>query len=155
MLRPGLVRRLSAGRGLRHAERNPAAWSPCRYLEMWVLPEAAGLDPGVEVADVSRLRTANGLVRVASGAGHPGAVTLQQPGAVLWAGRLGPGEPAEVPDGPHVHLFVAVGGGVLDTGGLAGAGHLVEGDSARLVAAGAPVFTAGPSGAELLVWQTT
>src|SRR5207302_635571 len=83
-----------------HAERNPAAWSPCRYLEMWVLPEAAGLDPGVEVADVSRLRTANGLVRVASGAGHPGAVTLTQPGAVLWAGRLGPGEPAEVPVWP-------------------------------------------------------
>ena len=37
---------------------------------------------------------------------------------------------------------------------LAGAGKLYEGDSVRLVAAGTPVFTAGPSGAELLVWET-
>ena len=49
----------------------------------------------------------------------------------------------------------AVGGGVLDTGGLAGAGGLTEGDSVRLVAAGSPNFTAdGATGAEILVWET-
>jgi hypothetical protein len=154
VLCPGLVRRLSAGRGLLHSEMNPAGWAPCRYIEMWVPPEAGRLDPAVEIADVGRLLAAGGLVPVASGAGHEGAVTLQQPGAELWAGRLRPGEAAVVPDGPHVHGFVAVGDGILDTGGLAGTGHLFEGDSVRLVAAGAPVFTAGPSGAELLVWVT-
>jgi hypothetical protein len=53
-----------------------------------------------------------------------------------------------------VHIFVAHGDGLLDTGGLAGAGKLYEGDAVRLTAAGTPVFTAGSAGAELLVWQT-
>jgi hypothetical protein len=82
-------------------------------------------------------------------------VTLRQRQAVLWAGRLAPDETVTVPDGPHVHVFVVLGGGVLDTGGLAGAGGLAEGDSVRLVAAGSPLFTAdAATGAELLVWDT-
>ena len=154
VLCPGLIRRLSAGWGIRHAEMNPAGWAPCRYIEMWVPPDTGGLDPGAEVADVSGLLAGGGLVPVASGLGHDQAVSLRQAGAVLWAGRLQAGEAAAVPDGPHVHLFVALGDGVLDTGGLAGAGTVYEGDSVRLVAAGSPVFTSGNAGAELLVWET-
>ena len=68
-------------------------------------------------------------------------------------GRLAPEEAVRLPDAPHVHLFVVLGGGVLDTGGLAGAGALGEGDSVRLVAGGSPVFTADTA-SELLVWET-
>jgi quercetin 2,3-dioxygenase len=154
LLRPGLVGRLSAGRGVRHSEMNPGGWAPCRYIEMWVPPEVGRLAPSAEVADVSGPLAGGGLVPVASGAGHDEAVTLQQRQAVLWAGRLAPHEPVIVPDGPHVHVFVALGGGILDTGGLAGAGPLAEGDSVRLVTAGSPVFTADGAGAELLIWET-
>ena len=134
---------------------NPAGWVPARYIEMWVPPDTEGLLPGAEVADVEAALAGGGLVPVASGAGHPGAVTIHQRHAVLWAGRLGAGQAVTVPDAPHAHLFVVVGGGVLDTGGLAGAGPLAEGDSVRLVAAGSPVFTAdGATGAEILVWET-
>ena len=123
VLRPGVVRRLSAGWGIRHAEMNPAGWAPARYVEMWVPPDTGGLEPGLELADVS--------------------------------GTLAGGESVPLPDGPHVHLFVVLGGGVLDTGGLAGAGGLLEGDSVRLVAAGCPTFTADTAtGAEILVWET-
>ncbi len=172
VLRPGMIRRLSAGRGIRHMEMNPAGWAPARYIEMWVPPDTGGLEPGAELADVTEALAGGGLVPVASGAGHPrgaggvplttaaGAaeecgVTLRQRQAVLWAGRLAPDETVTVPDGPHVHVFVVLGGGVLDTGGLAGAGGLAEGDSVRLVAAGSPLFTAdAATGAELLVWET-
>jgi redox-sensitive bicupin YhaK (pirin superfamily) len=172
ILRPGMVRRLSAGWGLRHTEMNPAGWAPARYIEMWVPPDTSGLEPAADVADVTMALAGGGLVPVVSGAGHargPGgvpltkaagaatecALSLRQSQAVLWAGRLAAGEQVALPDGPHVHLFVAVGGGVLDTGGLAGAGILAEGDSVRLVAAGAPVFTAdAATGAEILVWET-
>ena len=96
-----------------------------------------------------------GLVALASGVGHEAAVILHQRQAVLWAARLEPDEAVVLPDAPHVHLFVVLGGGVLDTGGLAGAGPLDEGDSVRLTAAGSPVFTTRPSeGAEILVWET-
>ena len=154
ILRPGLVGRLSAGLGIRHSEMNPAGWAPCRYIEMWVPADTGRLEPSAEVADVSGALARGGLVPVVSGAGHDEAVTLRQPGAVLWAGRLRPGETVEVPDAPHVHLFAVLGDGVLDTGGLAGAGQLFEGDSVRLVAAGSPAFTADGAGAEILVWET-
>jgi quercetin 2,3-dioxygenase len=155
VLRPGLVRRLSAGRGIRHSEMNPAGWAPTRYIEMWVPPDHEELEPGVELADVSEALTGGGLVPVASGLGHEGAVTLHQAQAVLWAGRLAPGEAVILPDAAHAHLFVVLGGGVLDTGGLAGAGPLEEGDSVRLTAAGSPVFAARSpeSATEILVWE--
>jgi redox-sensitive bicupin YhaK (pirin superfamily) len=155
VLRPGVVRRLSAGRGIRHSEMNPAGWAPTRYIEMWVPPDREGLEPAVELADVEWALADGGLVPVASGVGHEGAVFLHQARAVLWAGRLAPGEQVILPDAPHVHLYVVLGGGVLDTGSLAGAGPLEEGDSVRLTAAGSPMFTAHPfSMAEILVWET-
>jgi hypothetical protein len=55
-----------------------------------------------------------------------------------------------VPDGAHVHLFVAVGD--VD---LRDAGALAEGDAARLTSAGSHSLTAGPAGAEVLVWVTS
>jgi quercetin 2,3-dioxygenase len=155
VLRPGVVRRLSAGRGVRHSEMNPAGWAPTRYIEMWVPPDRELPEPSVELADVSEALAGGGLVPVASGAGHEGAVTLHQTQAVLWAARLGPDEAVMLPDAPHVHLFVVLGGGVLDTGGLAGAGPVEEGDSVRLTAAGSPVFTSrSPEATEILVWET-
>ena len=155
VLRPGMVRRLSAGRGIRHSEMNPAGWAPTRYIEMWVPPDRKGLEPAVELADVEAALADGGLVPVASGAAMEGGVFLNQARAVLWAGRLAPGEHVILPDAPHVHLFVVIGGGVLATGGLGGAGPLEEGDSVRLTAAGSPVFSASPSGvAEILVWET-
>ena len=86
---------------------------------------------------------------VASGRGHDTAISIRQEGAVLWAGRLSPGEVVTVPDARHVHLYVARG--AID---LAGAGTLSTGDAARLTAAGSPVATAGPDGAEVLIWET-
>ncbi|MEW6476681.1 MAG: pirin family protein [Actinomycetota bacterium] len=155
VLRPGLVQRISAGAGVRHSEMNAAAWAPARYVEMWVPPDREGLPPSVEVADVDGALAGGGLVAVASGLGHPGAVTLHQTQAVLWAGRLAVGETVMLPDAPHVHVFVVLGGGVLDTGSLAGKGSVAAGDSVRLTAAGSPMFTARPpDGAELLVWET-
>ena len=154
LLRPGMVRRLSAGSGIRHSDMNPAGWAPARYIERWVPPDREAA-PSVEVADVSAALAGGGLMPVASGVAHDGAVTLHQRQAVLWAARLEPDEAVILPDGPHVHLFVVLGGGVLDTGGLAGAGPLEEGDSVRLTAAGSPTFTTRPSeGAEILVWET-
>jgi hypothetical protein len=54
-----------------------------------------------------------------------------------------------VPPAVHHHVFVPVG-----SGELAGSGALATGDAARLTDEGSPVFTAGPEGAELLVWAT-
>ena len=148
-LYPGLAQRMSAGTGIRHSEVNASDVEPVHFVQMWVLPDTPGVAPGYEQVDVNEALAGGGLVPVASGQGHEGAVALHQRDAVLWAGRLSPGEEVVVPDGGHVHLFVARGGVELT-----GAGALVEGDAVRLADAGEVPATAGGDGAELLVWVT-
>jgi hypothetical protein len=48
-----------------------------------------------------------GLVPVASGKGHDGAISIQREDAVLWVVRLADGETVELPSSVSSHLFVA------------------------------------------------
>jgi redox-sensitive bicupin YhaK (pirin superfamily) len=146
---PGLAQRVSAGSGVRHSEMNASATADVHLVQMWVLPDTEGIEPGYEQRDVNDLLASGELVPVASGKGHDGAVTIHQREAVLWAGRLAAGADATVPDAPHVHVFVAAGSAELD-----GAGPLEEGDAVRLTDAGPHRLVAGSSGAEVLVWET-
>ena len=148
-LYPGLAQRMSAGRGIWHSEMNPSYTEDVHFVQMWVLPDTESVDPGYEQMDINAQLDAGGLQPIASGKGHDAAISIRQRGAVLWGGRLGPDETVEVPDGAHVHLFVARG-----TTDLEAAGTLLEGDAARLLGAGARRLTAGPEGAEVLVWVT-
>jgi len=146
---PGLAQRMSAGTGIWHSEMNPAAGADVHFVQMWVLPDTERIDPGYEQLDINGELDKGGLHPIASGQGHDAAVSIRQRDAVLWGGRLKPGETVTVPDGRNVHLFVAAGDADLE-----GAGALAEGDAARLVAAGSPSLTAGPTGAEVLIWVT-
>jgi hypothetical protein len=158
---PGLAQRMSAGSGIRHSEMNASATADVHLVQMWVLPDTAGITPGYEQRDLNEALTAGGLVAVASGRGHDGAVTIHQRDAVLWVGRLRSGERVAVPDAPHAHAFVAVGtaelaldGGVDPDAGSGERAALATGDAVRLTAAGTPSLTAGPDGAEVLIWAT-
>ena len=148
-LYPGLAQRMTAGRGIWHSEMNPSRHEDVHFVQMWVLPDTEGVDPGYEQLDINTQLDRGGLHPIASGQGHDAAISLHQRDAVLWGGRLRPGEVVAVPDGPNAHLFVAVGSATLE-----GSAPLAEGDAARLVAAGSPTLTAGPEGAEVLVWVT-
>ena len=149
VIEPGLAQRMSAGRGIRHSEMNASSTAPVHLVQMWVLPDTEGIDPGYEQRWVGDALDGGGLVPIASGKGHEGAVTLHQRSAVCWVGRLAPGATVAVPDAPHVHVYVARGSAELD-----GAGALDEGDAARLIDAGAPTLTAGPEGSEVVIWET-
>ena len=149
VIRPGLAQRMSAGRGITHSEANASRDEPVHFVQMWVLPDARGIEPGYEQRNVSAALSVPELVAVASGRGHDGAVGLHQRDAVLWAARLGAGDAVTIPEARHVHLFVARGEANLER-----AGELSTGDAVRLTDAGALALVAGPSGAETLVWET-
>ena len=149
-LYPGLAQRMSAGTGIEHSEMNPSPTEEVHFVQMWVPPDTEGIAPGYEQRDVNSELDKGGLRPIASGQGHDGAISIRQRDAVLWGGRLQPNETATVPDGAHVHLFVAAGD--VD---LQDAGALAEGDAARLTTAGSRTLTAGPVGAEVLVWVTS
>jgi redox-sensitive bicupin YhaK (pirin superfamily) len=148
LLYPGLAQRMSAGRGIWHSEMNPRGDADVHFVQMWVLPDTERVDPGYEQLDINGELGQGGLVPIASGRGHDAAISIRQQDAVLWGGRLFPGETVAVPDALRSHLFVARG--ALD---FQGVGRLEAGDAVRLTAAGAPQLTAGAEGAEVLIWE--
>ena len=146
---PGLAQRMSAGTGIWHSEMNNSGTDDVHFVQMWVYPDTESIDPGYEQLDVNAELDRGGLVPIASGKGHDAAISIRQRDAVLWGGRLSPGETVTVPDDRHVHVFVPRG-----DADLAGAGTLDTGDAARLTDAGGLDLTAGEDGAEVLIWAT-
>jgi redox-sensitive bicupin YhaK (pirin superfamily) len=147
---PGLAQRMSAGTGIRHSEMNPQGNKDVHFIQMWVPPDQERIAPSYQQLDINEQLNKGGLVPIASGQGHHAAISIRQKGAVLWGGRLQPGESARVPDAPYVHVFVAKGSAEVE-----GAGVLNAGDEARLTAAGARRLTADKTeGAEVLIWET-
>jgi redox-sensitive bicupin YhaK (pirin superfamily) len=148
VIEPGLAQRMSAGTGIQHSEMNASETEPVHFVQMWVLPDAKGYAPGYQEGSVAADLAGGSFVKVASGDGD-GAIHLNQRDAALHVARLRPDASVELPDAPHVHLFVAIGSADLEA-----AGPLGEGDAVRLTAAGARRVTAGPEGAEVIVWAT-
>lgn len=149
LIYPGLAQRMSAGRGIWHSEKNSSATDPVHFIQMWVLPDTQSIDPGYEQLDINDQLADGGLVPIASGQGHDAAISIRQREAVLWGGRLTPGERVAVPNAEFGHLFVARGGAELESGTT-----LIAGDAARLTGTEGLALAAGDAGAELLIWTT-
>jgi redox-sensitive bicupin YhaK (pirin superfamily) len=155
---PGLAQRMSAGRGILHSEKNDS-WTidgtqnhsePVRFVQMWVVPDAAGANPGYQQLEIEDELLRGKLVTIASGmAAHADqtAITIGNRNAALHGARLQPGEAVELPAAPYLHLFVAQGEVNLE-----GAGVLHEGDAVRFTASGGQQVTA-TTPAEILVWE--
>ncbi|MER5868927.1 pirin family protein [Streptomyces sp. NPDC002044] len=127
---PGDVQRLSAGAGVRHAERNDGA-RRLRFVQLWLAPLAAGGTPSYELV--------RGLAD-----GTPYA--LPAAGAVLHVRRPGAGERVAVPAAGRVYLHVVRGDLRLD------GEELGPGDSVRITAERGLEVTAGSPG-ELLILE--
>jgi quercetin 2,3-dioxygenase len=155
---PGLAQRMSAGRGILHSEKNDS-WrlqgggahdEPVHFVQMWVLPDERGVDPGYEQLEIDDELLRGGLVTVASGMPeHEGdtAIRIRNRHAALHAARLRAGGDVELPEAPFLHLFVARG--AVD---LEGTGALGAGDAVRATRTGGQRLTADDD-AEVLVWE--
>ena len=89
VIRAGEVQRMTAGTGITHSEFNPSAEETTHLIQIWILPERKGLEPGYEQKDF-RVALSAGLVRIASRDGREGSVTIHRDASV-WAGRLAAG----------------------------------------------------------------
>ncbi len=148
LIYPGLAQRMSAGTGILHSEMNATKAGDVRLVQMWVVPDTQRIRPGYQQLDINSELAKGGLVPLASGQGHDAAISIQQKNAVLWVGRLQPGESVELPRAPFVHLYSVVGDVSLTTGEQLG-----EGDAARILGGEGLRMTAGVNGAEVLAWE--
>ena len=143
---PGLAQRMSAGSGITHSEKNASDTEPVRFVQMWVQPDVAGIDPGYQQQAVGDDELNGRLAAIASGIpGHDAAISIHNRSAALHAARLQPGDSVTLPVAPYLHLFIARGQVEF------GPTELNEGDAVRLTASNGVVAARKP--AELLVWE--
>jgi len=79
---PGDVQRMSAGRGVRHSEFNPSKTAPVHFLQIWIEPARAGIDPGYEQTNIPASAKRGTLRLIASPNGRDGSVTIHQDATV-------------------------------------------------------------------------
>ena len=90
-IRPGEVQRMSAGTGVLHSEFNHSPSEQVHLLQIWILPERKGIEPGYEQKEFARESKLNRLRLVAAPGGEEGSVTIHQDarlyGSILEAGK--------------------------------------------------------------------
>ena len=78
IIRPGDVQRISAGRGIMHSEYNASKTDPVHFLQIWILPNQRGLDPGYEQTHFAPVDKQGQLRLVGAQDGRDGSVTIHQ-----------------------------------------------------------------------------
>ena len=147
VIRPGEVQRMSAGRGVRHSEFNHAPHETTHFLQIWIEPDALGIEPGYEQKRFEPAEKRGMLRLVASRDGHAGSVTLHAD-AALYAGLFDGAESAELPLDPARRGYVHLVRGELDVNG-----RLLRGGDAALLSGEAHVRLSGGRDAEVLVFD--
>ena len=140
VIKPGEVQRMSAGTGIVHSEANASATETVHLLQIWILPERAGLRPGYEQKEFPAAERQGRLRLVASRDGRDGALTLHQD-VELYAGLLAPGEAVTHRLRPGRQAWLQVARGEVTLNGrplAAGDGAAVTDEQALAIAAVLP-----------------
>jgi quercetin 2,3-dioxygenase len=147
VIKPGDVQYMSAGTGITHSEFNPSKTETLHLLQIWMLPEKAGLKPAYDQKNFSRAEKQGKLRLVASPDGSDGSVKIRQDN-LLYATVLDKDEKVrhELKPGRHAYIQVAKGKAKLNSVALK------EGDGAEISAEKAVELT-GVDDAEVLLFD--
>jgi redox-sensitive bicupin YhaK (pirin superfamily) len=132
IIRPGDGQRMTAGRGIRHSELNPSQSEPVHLLQIWILPEHNGLEPGYEQKSFAPEQKQGRLCLIAApdgwrteaGNGH---VSIHQD-VFLYATVLKSGEQVIHELAPGRHAWLQVARGAVQLNGS----QLEQGDGASV-----------------------
>ena len=124
VIRPGELQHMSAGTGVMHSEFNASSTEPVHLLQIWLLPERAGIKPEYEQLRFSDADLRNKFALVA---GPEAPVTIHQD-ANLYIGRFDKDAKAERAIARGRHAWVQVTRGAVHVNGK----ELVAGDGAAI-----------------------
>ncbi len=78
IMRLGDLQRMSAGTGVRHSEYNASVTEPLHFLQIWIMPERDGMEPGYEQKTFEPAGKRGRLRLIGSRDGREGSVTIHQ-----------------------------------------------------------------------------
>jgi redox-sensitive bicupin YhaK (pirin superfamily) len=147
VIRPGEIQMMRAGTGVTHSEFNASKTDPVHFLQIWIVPDRAGLRPAYGQQAVDKDKARRGFALLASRDGRDGSLQVHQD-VDLWLAVMEPGERREwaLRPGRHAWLHVARGSVALDGTSLA------EGDGAA-VSRAATISLVADQAAELLLFD--
>lgn len=123
----GEVQKITAGTGIAHSEFNPSQTEGVHFLQIWILPEAAGLTPNYEEKAFPAESKRGQWRRIASRTGADGAVQINQD-VELYATVLNAGEGRSLELRPGRYAWVQVAQGKISLNGIS----LEAGDGAAM-----------------------
>lgn len=129
VLRRGDAQVMSAGRGIRHGEKNASSDEPVHFIQVWIEPDRAGHAPRHERLAARRSPAPIGWSEIASGNPVGGGLRINQDASIALA-ELADGSSIEatIPSGRSGYLHVAAGAVKFDGQRLA-AGDALEFDA--------------------------
>jgi quercetin 2,3-dioxygenase len=78
IIRPGELQRMTAGTGVFHSEFNHSQDEALRLLQIWIMPDEQGLQPGYEQKQFDSQLWHNRFYELASGPDGQGQITINQ-----------------------------------------------------------------------------
>ena len=124
---PGDGQRMTAGRGIRHSEYNPSPTEKVHLLQIWIMPDKPGYEPGYEQKAFPESEKRGRFRLIASNDGAEGSVKINQD-AKLFVTLLAPGEEVKHPLSAKRHAWLQVAKGEVELNGQ----KLQQGDGAAV-----------------------
>jgi quercetin 2,3-dioxygenase len=148
VIRPGDVQRMSAGTGVTHSEMNGSKDEEVHFLQIWIIPEKRGIEPGYEQKTFTDDDKRGRLRLVASPDGSDGSVTIHSQ-QFVYAGIFDKGANASLKIDKDRHAWVHVARGKVTVNGKA----LSAGDAAAISDEPNIVVEGGEGGGEVIVFD--
>jgi redox-sensitive bicupin YhaK (pirin superfamily) len=137
VIRPGDVQRMTAGTGVRHSEQNASDQERVHLLQIWILPNTVGLEPGYEQKAFSEDERRGRLRLIASEDSRDGSVEVHQD-VSLFASVLPAGQEVEHTMDQQRYAWIQVARGAVEVNGEKadqGDGLVVVGESSLRIRA--------------------
>ncbi|MEO1523789.1 MAG: pirin family protein [Planctomycetota bacterium] len=116
VLRPGEFQRITAGTGITHSEFNPSASDSTHFYQIWLIPEAKGIEPSYEQKAFDPTGRRNGFQLVASRDAKDGSLLIHQD-ANIYLADLDNGGDLTFEIGPERHVWLQVLRGSIEVFG--------------------------------------
>jgi quercetin 2,3-dioxygenase len=126
ILRPGGVQLMTLGSGAEHSEQNASKTEPMEFLQLWILPDTAGLPPGIQQRQFTKEQRADRLLKVI-GPAENDPVRVHQDAAV-YVSQLAPGRTVTHDFGPERAGYLYL----IEGRAMVGAEELSTGDAAKI-----------------------